>query len=193
MGKGLLTLFALALLSSPACIRRTPTSLLPLQVSLYSGVEEVVRLGDLESDIQARSKEVSERVDLSSNADAQEAQFSHLLHFKAIGIRAYFRHSRVALIEIQEPFRGEVRGKRLKIFPFAAQQGRSWDEVIMRELGEPTMRVSGGRLSSEALFYSWGDISFNGMGPNEIALYRQAEVGTFRQKNFGRVIKLFGN
>jgi hypothetical protein len=31
------------------------------------------------------------------------------------------------------------------------------------------------------------------MGPNEIAIYREMDVGTFRQRSFGRDVQLFKN
>ena len=66
-----------------------------------------------------------------------------------------------------------------------------WEKLITRQLGPPVLRVSGGRLNSQSLFYPWGDISFNNMGPNQLALYRDAEVGKYRQNDFGRELQLF--
>jgi hypothetical protein len=36
------------------------------------------------------------------------------------------------------------------------------------------------------MFYPWGDISYNRMGTNELAIYRDPSISSFRQKHFGR-------
>ena len=66
-----------------------------------------------------------------------------------------------------------------------------WEEYLVRELGDPVLRASGGTFGSEALFYAWGDISYNHSGPNEIAIYKDPDIITYRQSNFGRDMRLF--
>jgi len=93
------------------------------------------------------------------------------------------------LLEFQEPFRGKILGKTLPLFTLQPND-KKWDEQVFRALGEPIARTSGGRLGSEGFFYSWGDISFNKTGINELALYRDPSIARFRIKFFGRQLFL---
>jgi hypothetical protein len=168
----------------------TPTEKIPtLQVNLFSGIHGVVKLGESESRISKR-----EHWSLSKSPpdpSLQKLGFRQVYEWEEIGVRAYIRHGRVALIEVQEPFRGGIQGKKVQLFSFAAPEGKGWDEILTSELGAPSVRASGGRFGSESLFYSWGDLSFNRMGPNQIALYRDSDLSNYRQNNFGRELKLF--
>ena len=160
-------------------------------VSLYSGLRDIVTLGDSETQVLQRARGAPERMQISNDPGLLKLRFSHLFNFRENGTRVYFRHGRVALIAAQEPFRGKVQGKRLTLFKFGPPPENTWEEVLTRELGEPLARASGGRFGSEAFFYPWGDISYNRMGPNEIALYRDPDVSRYRLKNFGREVKFF--
>ena len=180
----------LALVGVVACTR-TETPSPALELSVYSGIRSVVNLNDTEEKILERRPWRPERVDLSREPAAERVKFSHLLFFKEIGVRAYFRNGRVVLIEVQDPFQGVVQGKRLAVFNLTNADPNKWDQLLIGEFGEPQARMGGGNLGSEALFYSWGDIAFNAKGPNEIAIYRDPEIAKFRQTGFGRKIKIF--
>ncbi len=166
-----------------------------LEVNLYSGVPEFAKLGDSEGQLLDRSKKIKPEItDLTRKITSEDKlSFTKILTFKPLGMRVYFRHGRVALIELQEPFRGAIQGKKLQVFSFATPTGGSWEETLIKEFGNPVVRASGGRFGSEAFFYSWGDISFNRMGPNELAIYRDTDLSAFRQKAFGRDVKFFQN
>lgn len=186
--------FAIALfiaLPLQSCTQRGPSSV-GLELSLHTGIRQLVNIGDSEEKIMERSRSQwkPERVDLSQDPGVERVKFSHMLFFKEIGTRAYFRNGRVALIEVQDPFLGVVQGKKIEVFKLA-KSALPWDQVLIGELGDPTMRAGGGTFGSEALYYGWGDISFNANGPNEIAIYRDPEIVKFRQTNFGRKINLF--
>lgn len=180
----------LIFLAGLACIRRTPSNLPPLEVGLYTGIEQVAKLDESEAQVSARTQFSPEKLDVT-DADLIALKFTSAVHFKDVGVKAYFRKGRVALIEVQEPFAGGLQGKKYQLFPFGSQKGKSWQEVITREFGSPQNHNEGGRFSSESLAYSWGDISYNGNGPNQLALYRDPEVAQYRQKNFGRVIQFW--
>lgn len=174
----------------PACIFRDTASVPPMEVSLYFGVDQLVRLGDTESAVHKRSH-FDIKKSAVSDSELTSLRFTDQLEFPDLGVHAYLRYNRVALLEIQEPFRGVVHGKRMELFPFATQTGQNWEEMLVRQLGTPTSEASGGRLSSNSLFYTWGDISYNAMGPNQLAIYRDPDIAKYRQKNFGRMLKLF--
>lgn len=175
-----------------SCTQRGPSSV-GLELSLHTGIRQLVNIGDSEEKVMERSRSQwkPERVDLTQDPGVERVKFSHMLFFKEIGTRAYFRNGRVALIEVQDPFLGVVQGKKLEVFKLAKSAAAPWDQVLIGELGEPTMRAGGGNFGSEALYYGWGDVSFNANGPNEIAIYRDPEIVKFRQTNFGRKINLF--
>lgn len=184
--------FAVIVISAgPACIRRSTSSIPNLQLSLHSGIEQVVRLNDTEEQMLARGGVKGTRSEIGPSTELGQLKFSYSYEFKEAGIRAYFRTGRVALIEIQDPFPGSIVGRRLAVFPFARREDKTWEESLLIEFGTPLEKSSGGRLSSDLLLYSWGDIAFNGLGPNQFAIYRDEDVASYRKRNFGRVIKFW--
>ncbi len=181
----------LVVLGTVACTQQRSPSSLGLELSLYSGIRQIVNIGDPEDKVlRAAPQWTPERVDLSADPGVDRVKFSHMLFFKEIGTRAYFRNGRVALIEVQDPFEGVVQGKKLRVFRMSPTTP-SWEANLITELGMPSARAGGGTFGSEALYYEWGDVSFNGSGPNEIAIYRDPVIAKYRQNHFGRKIKLF--
>ena len=174
-----------------ACVRRNTASLPPLQLSLHSGLEGLVRLNDSEQQMTERSTVKAIRREIPTNSSLGALRFTHFYEVKESGIKAYFRGGRVGLIEIQDPFTGTIVGKRIQIFPFNRRDDKSWEETLIREFGSPLEKSSGGRLSSDLLLYNWGDIAFNGLGPNQIAIYRDYDIAAYRRQNFGRVIRFW--
>lgn len=189
---GLLVLGAFFLWGWSACIRRRAPEV-TFEVNLYSGIPEFAKLGDSEETLKDRTKrlepEISELPPRTVASD--QPNFTKVYYFRDYGLRAFFQAARVALIQLQDPFRGTIQGKKLQIFSFAPPEGASWEDLLIREFGTPVVKASGGRFGSEGFFYSWGDISFNRMGPNELAIYRDSLISNFRQKNFGRDVKFF--
>ncbi len=185
----LLTLATVFFLSSA----RAPADLQEHDLSLYTGIRSVASLGDSEAQMLQRSHSPSTKTTGTGDPGLDKLRLSHAYHFKELGTSVYFRGGHVVMIVAQEPFRGAIQGKNLKLFSFTLPSGKTWAELLTRELGEPSARASGGKFGAEALFYSWGDISFNRMGPNQIALYRDSDLSHHRLKNFGRDIKFFGN
>ncbi len=165
--------FSLAFFLS--CTRKE-ASKVEYDLSLYSGIRGVASLGDSESQMLQRSRSRATKIPTNEEPGLEKLHLTHSYLFKDIGTSVYFRGGHVAMITAQEPFRGSVQGKTLKLFSFTAPTGKTWGDVLARELGEPLARASGGKFGSEALFYSWGDISYNRMGPNQIALYRDNDL-----------------
>ena len=187
-------LIAITFLGMAACTKKPEISM-TLDVNLYSGVPEFAKLGDSEGQLIERSKKIKPEItDIPRQVSAtgeDRLSFNKIFFYKPVGMRVYMRHGRVALIELQEPFRGSIQGKKLQVFSFAAPSGESWEDALVKEFGNPVVRASGGRFGSEAFFYSWGDVSFNRMGPNELAIYRDNDLSNLRQKSFGRDVKFF--
>jgi hypothetical protein len=173
-----------------ACTPKT-VSTENLELSLYSGIRQLVNINDAEERVLERTTLKPERVDLSADPGVGRVKFSHLLFFKELGTRAYFRNGRVALIEIQDPFLGTVQGKKLKVFKLEKADPATWERILIAELGAPDSRSGGGTFGSEAFFYGWGDVSFNANGPNEIGIYRDPEIAKFREVSFGRKLSFF--
>jgi hypothetical protein len=173
-----------------ACTPEAPKSS-GLELSLYSGIRQLVNINDTEDRVLERSAWKPEKTDLSQDPGVGRVKFSHVLFFKEIGTRAYFRNGRVALIELQDPFLGNIQGKKLTVFKLEKAAPASWDQVLIAEFGQPNARNGGGSFGSEAFFYGWGDVSFNANGPNEIAIYRDQEIVKFREHSFGRKISIF--
>lgn len=165
-----------------------------LTLNVYKGVNDVVRLGDSESLVEQHAgKYKINKIDASNDPVAEKLKFNKIYQITDIGAIAYFRNGRVALILLQDPFRGVIQGKDLKVFSFAPPSGKTWEDQLTHSFGQPTVRASGGRFGSEALYYAWGDVSYNRMGPNEIAIYQDTDIASHRQRNFGRDVKLFNH
>lgn len=163
-------------------------------ISRYSGVVGIAQIGDSEAAILSRVKWQSKKSPLPKNHALTKIRFSHMVAFPESGIRAYFRNDKVALLEIQDPFLGEIQGTRLRVFLLTNTKQEKWEDVLQAELGrQPRARYGNGKLNSEAFFYDWGDIAFNASGPNEIAVYRDPEIAKYRQTNFGRKLEMWSH
>lgn len=160
-----------------------------MEISLFSGIEGLARIGDTESIVRGRSKHMFKSTTV--DPEMKGIGFEKILELNEIGVKLYFRHSIIALIEIQDPFQGIIIGKKTRLFPFSIATGEGWEETLIKEFGRPDQHSTGGRFSSQAFYYQWGDVAFNRMGPNQLAIYRDPNVLKFRQKNFGRTLKLF--
>lgn len=161
------------------------------EVSLFTGISGLVKLGDSYATVVKNI--VSPRTDIPLDTDPELTKlgFAQGVAFKKMGMKLFFSRTGVVLITMQEPFAGFVKSKKIKLFSFMTPPVDDWESFLIRELGNPELRASSGRLSSQALFYPWGDISFNRMGPNELALYRDAKIAKYRQTKFGREVILF--
>ena len=188
--KALLPLALVALVVFPACNEKKGP-VVSHDVNLYAGIRGIASLGDSENQMLKRSKAGDSAREAIDEPDLEKLHLSHFFAFKDSGAQVYFRNGRVVLIMTQEPFRGTVQGKNLKLFSFGPAKTKTWADILARELGEPLVRVSGGKFGSEAFFYSWGDISFNRMGPNQLAIYRDADISSHRLKHFGRGREVF--
>ncbi len=162
-----------------------------MEVSIFTGVPGLARIGQSARDVEQNASHPFQRQPVDKTTELGKMGFSEVFIFKDIGSKVYFRRDGVGLITMQEPFKGRIKGKNIKLFSFAVPPVANWETLLIKELGEPEGRSSGGRLGSEGLFYSWGDLSYNRMGPNELALYRNADLAKYRLKNFGREIELF--
>jgi len=158
-------------------------------VHLYSGIDQVALLGETEAQVMQRSIQKPKRA--NAVADLASFGFNPVFTFEELGVNVFFKNGVVALIEVQEPFRGKIVGKNLHLFPFEAPQNTGWDDILIKEFGSPTKNLFGGRFNSQSFVYAWGDVSFNRMGPNQVAFYRDNAILNYREKNFGRVVKLF--
>lgn len=160
-------------------------------MSLYTGIPGVASLGDTYNSVTENSKYPYERVDVDPTSELGKLGFNEFVHFKTLGTRVYFKRDGVGFITAQEPFKGTIKGKKINLFSFSVPPVANWESHLIKELGQPDARASGGRFGSEGLFYNWGDISYNRMGPNELALYRNPELSKYRLTNFGRELTLF--
>jgi hypothetical protein len=174
-----------------SCTHKAPPPSIPLRLSFYAGISKVARMGDPESLVLKNTlfKAVPEPVDAAS--DLGKLGFTKIISFDEIGVRVFIRHSQVAMIEVHDHFPGVIEGKGNKPFGAPTPPEKGWEEALVQLYGFPQTRATGGRLGSAALFYSWGDISFNRVGPNEIALYQAPDIAAFRQKDFGQGLSLF--
>ena len=166
-----------------------PTKEGPFELSLYTGVVKLVKLGD---PLSVTLNQVQKKwVDIPiEKTELPELKIEKAIHFPELGIKVFYRNKKAAMILFQEPFQGVLRTSKIKLFPFESAPQGTWEEYLIKKLGKPKWIVSGGRLNSKGLYYPWGDISFNAMGPNQIALYRDPAFLKYREKDFGREVFL---
>ena len=162
-------------------------------VVLNSGIQDVAVIGDSQEQVMKHIAERPDRAPASVFAGEGAARFNEIWSYPDMGLRLYFLNKRVEMIELQQPFLGKVRGTLVKVFQFQRPQGVPWDEFVIRAFGTPAAKAAGGQFGSEALFYSWGDISFNSMGPNQVAIYKTPEIQTYRINNFGKTFQLLNS
>lgn len=169
---------------------QTPNPLPTYEVSLFTGIPKLAKLGDSYQVLTQTIPHSYESLPLPEAPEFQALKISQAVLYPALGLRIYFRREGAVLITLQEPFKGKIRSKKIDLFPFVRSPAGTWEEYLIKQLGIPDFTVSGGRLNSKGLFYSWGDISFNAMGPNQLALYREPSIAKYREKSFGREITL---
>lgn len=182
----ILGLAALACLLSMPLFGETPS----YEVSLFTGISGLLKLGDSSTKVTTAVSSPFEKLKLVQTKEVTQLQLSDVLFFKELGLKVYFRKNGAVLITLQEPFKGNVRTKNIALFPFGPCPTGDWESFLTKELGIPDFKLTGGRFNSVSLFYSWGDMSFNNNGPNELALYRDPQVRKYREKNFGRELHL---
>lgn len=186
------TLAAVCLfLAQTACTRKEITLPATVSVVLNSGIPDVVVLGDSEQQVLKHLPAQPERAPATIFTGPDAIKMNEIWSYPDQGLRLYFLNSRVEMIELQQPFLGKVRGTLVRVFQFERPKDTPWDEFIIKGFGEPIARAAGGKFGSEALFYPWGDISYNSMGPNQVALYKTPEIQNYRLNNFGKSLQLF--
>lgn len=189
MLKKTLNLVVLLILMAPAAFSEDSG---PYEVSLFTGISPLIKLGDPLTSVSKSISQKGSKSDLSDFAEHADCKIVEGLSFKKLGITAYFNRSGVALIILEEPFKGSIRSKKINLFALGPPPNSgTWGEFITKELGPPDFVVTGGNLNSTGFFYSWGDITFNASGPNQVALYRDVAIKKYREKYFGRKLKMF--
>jgi hypothetical protein len=178
-------------LGQVACTRKTPQLVPALSVVLNYGIPDLVVLGDSEEQVRKHIEAKPDRAPASQFFEPGAFRINDVWSYGDMGLRLYFLNGRVEMIELQQPFLAKVRGTWVRVFQFERAQGTSWDEVIVKGFGTPKARAAGGQFGAEALFYSWGDITYNSMGPNQVALYKTPEIQAYRLNNFGKLLRLF--
>lgn len=184
---------SLLFLCFSACLDddRSPSTDSLIEVSLFTGIPGVGRLGESMKQVADHTQFAFTEAQVDPESELGKIGVGTVYVFKDVGAKVYFKRDGVAMITTQEPFKGVIKGKKIRLFTFSVPPVSDWESLLLKELGAPQSRASGGRLGSEGLFYNWGDISYNRMGPNELALYRNPEITSYRLKNFGRELQLF--
>ncbi|NDC23821.1 MAG: hypothetical protein EB078_03160 [Proteobacteria bacterium] len=162
-------------------------------VSLFTGISSLLKLGDSYTKVTQGLHYSFKPLKLVESPEMARLKIEQAIFYPELGLRVYFRRNGAILITLQEPFKGTIRTKNISLFPFGPCPTGDWESFLIKELGNPEFKMTGGKFNSQGLFYSWGDISFNKMGPNELALYRDPLVTKYREKNFGRELTVSPN
>lgn len=162
-----------------------------IEVSLYTGVPGLAKLGESYTTVTTNTKHKYVKFPIEPTSELGKLGYTQEFEFKQLGARVYFKRDGVGMITLQEPFKGQIKGKKIKLFSISPPPGYNWETQLEKEFGEPEARASGGKLGSNGMFYNWGDVSYNRMGPNQLSLYRNKELQEYRLKNFGRDLVLY--
>jgi hypothetical protein len=182
----------LAVIGFPGCLENRTHKGPPMELRLYTGIKDIARLGDSETEFTNHIKTLkSEKKAPTNESKLDKIGFTQCYDLPESGILVCLRQGRVALVEVRPPFFGTVMGKNFKVFGFSIPSNKTWDQVLLRQFGDPVVKATGKGLGTEIYFYSWGDVTYNRLGPTEMAIYRDADVGNLRQKNTGKVMRLF--
>jgi len=162
-----------------------------LQVDLYSGVSEIALIGETQTEFDQHRRLILDRGPASSPGGLESVGVSQVFDYSNVGTRVFMKAGRVAMISMRRPFRGEIENKKMTLFETNRPRDKTWKEVLIEKLGNPIHEITAGIIGTSGLFYAWGDVAYNAMGPNEIALYRDYEIAKYRKDHLGEDVQIF--
>ncbi len=178
----------LTLLMFPACFDDEGPET-PFEINLYTGVPGVARLSETFQQVTEKTKYKWQKLEIPEDL-AKKIGVTDGIAFSGLGINVFFKRKSAVAIVLQPPFKGKVMNKRIAIFDHNGDI-QEWDKHILKEFGAPNAKASGGRLNSEIVFHSWGDLTATRVGPIEMTLYRDADIKNYRMNNFSTGQALF--
>ncbi len=161
------------------------------EVSLYTGIPEVARLGESYRSLTKNIKIPFTPIDVTKDPMLLQSGIVSGIDFESIGAKVYFKQGISCLIMLQPPFKGVIKTKQVQLFDTPKPSTMNWKELIIKELGQPTTQGTGSILGGDVYYYPWGDIEISRIGLRQLMLYRDRSILEYRQALKTNVIKLF--
>ena len=149
-------------------------------VSPYTGIPNLVSLGDSFKKVTNNSNRDFTVLDITSNSSLTFLGMVYGIFFPSIGTSIYFKRGGSCLIVLESPFKGKIRSTNLPLFEQNNDESFDWEQSIRNELGPPQKKDRDISSSNNLYFYSWGDIEFNADGIVRMMLYRDPRIALFR-------------
>ncbi len=150
-------------------------------VSLYTGVPEISKLGESLKQITERSKLPFNLSEIQSDDKLNQLGISAAIKFPNQGVRLYFKHNTCSLILLEPPFYGTILNTKLNLFDSQRPKNTEWWDLIEQYLGKPEyVRNNTSRVIGDVFYYNWGEIQFGASGIRKVLLYRDPNIKKFR-------------
>jgi len=151
------------------------------EVSLYTGITEIVKLGQTLKTITENSKFKFTPLEISKNEEIKKSGIISGIDFESKGITIFFKATGSTLIVLKPPFQGTIKGKNIHIFDTEKPAGMSWEDFVVKTFGEPEAKRNGGRIVGDVFYYAWGDLQFGPTGFRKLMLYRDKAIRNYRE------------
>lgn len=162
-----------------------------LEVSLYTGIPTIGHLGQSYKELTENTKVPFVALDVAADEDLMKAGIVYGIFFESLGTKIYFKRSGSSLIVIQPPFKGLIKTTQILLFDMQKADNKTWDDVLVKELGPPATQGSVGILGGNLFFYNWGDVEVSRIGLRQLMLYRDRSISEYRQTTKTGATKLF--
>lgn len=169
-----------------------PSSTQPsFEVSLYTGIPGIGQLGESYKSITENTKLPFIPLDITEDAELLKAGIVYGISFDTVGAKVYFKRSGSCLITIHPPFKGNIKTKQIQLFNMTKPANMTWEDLLIKELGQPNAQGSGGLFGGDVFYYTWGDIEVSRIGLRQLMLYRDRSIIEYRQNTKTSSVKLF--
>jgi hypothetical protein len=151
------------------------------EISLYTGITEIVKLGQTQKAITDNSKYKFTNLEIAKNEEIKKSGIVSGIDFESKGITIFFKATGSTLIVLKPPFHGKIKGKNLQIFDTEKPSEMSWEDFVIKTFGQPEAKRNGGRIVGDVFYYAWGDVQFGPTGLRKLMLYRDKAIRNYRE------------
>lgn len=151
------------------------------EISLYTGISEIVKLGQTQKTITENSKYKFTNLEIAKNEEIKKSGIVSGIDFESKGISIFFKATGSTLIVLKPPFQGVIKGKKVQVFDTEKPSELSWEDFVVKTFGQPEAKRNGGRIVGDVFYYSWGDIQFGPTGLRKLMLYRDKAIRNYRE------------
>jgi hypothetical protein len=159
----------------------SPSTQEPFEVSLYTGIPGIGQLGETYKSITKNAKLPFTPIDITEDSELLKAGVVYGIAFQTVGAKVYFKRTGSCLIIVHPPFRGSIKSKKIQLFDMIKPAGLNWEDLLIKELGQPESEGTPGLFGGDIYYYSWGDIEVSRIGLRQLMLYRDRSISEYRR------------